>query len=48
MKFLRKLFGSRNDRVIRRLSKVVKKINLLESDFELLSDTDFPKKTDEL
>ena len=48
IKFLRKLFGSRNDRVIRRLSKVVKKINLLESDFELLSDTDFPKKTDEL
>ena len=48
MKFLRKLFGSRNDRVIRRLSKVVKKINLLESDFELLSDIDFPKKTDEL
>ena len=29
IKFLRKLFGSRNDRVIRRLSKVVKKINLL-------------------
>ena len=48
MKFLRKLFGSRNDRVIRRLSKVVKKINLLESDFELLGEIDFPKKTEEL
>ena len=42
IKFLRKLFGSRNDRVIRRLSKVVKKINLLESDFELLGEIDFP------
>ena len=48
IKFLRKLFGSRNDRVIRRLSKVVKKINLLESDFELLGEIDFPKKTEEL
>ena len=32
IKFLRKLFGSRNDRVIGRLSKIVKKINLLEDD----------------
>ena len=48
IKFLRKLLGSRNDRVIRRLSKVVKKINLLESDFELLGEIDFPKKTEEL
>ena len=48
IKLLRKLFGSRNDRVIRRLSKAVKKINLLEDDFKLLDEIDFPNKTNEL
>ena len=47
IKFLRKLFGSRNDRVIGRLSKIVKKINLLENDLELLDESDFPGKTNE-
>ena len=48
IKLLGKLFGSRNDRVIKRLSKTVKKINLLEDDFKLLSEIDFPRKTNEL
>ncbi len=48
IKILGKLFGSRNDRVIKRLSKVVKKINSLEDDFKLLNDIDFPNKTNEL
>jgi len=47
IKFLRKLFGSRNDRVIGRLSKIVKKINLLENDLKLLDESDFPGKTNE-
>ena len=47
IKFLRKLFGSRNDRVIGRLSKIVKKINLLENDLKLLNESDFPDKTNE-
>ena len=47
IKFLRKLFGSRNDRVIGRLSKIVKKINLLENDLKLLNESDFPGKTNE-
>ena len=47
IKFLRKLFGSRNDRVIGRLSKIVKKINLLENDIKLLNESDFPSKTNE-
>ena len=47
IKFLRKLFGSRNDRVIGRLSKIVKKINLLENDLKLLDESDFPSKTNE-
>ena len=48
IKFLSKLFGSRNDRVIKRLSKIVKKINLLEDDFKLLDEIDFPNRTNEL
>jgi len=48
IKFLSKLFGSRNDRVIKRLSKTVKKINLLEDDFKLLDEIDFPNRTNEL
>ena len=48
IKFLSKLFGSRNDRVIKRLGKTVKKINLLEDDFKLLDEIDFPNRTNEL
>lgn len=33
-----KIFGSRNDRILRRLNKTVSKINKLEPTFEALSD----------
>ncbi len=42
------IFGSRNDRVIKRLGKTVVKINALEATVEKLADTDFPLETDKL
>lgn len=42
-----KIFGSRNDRILRRLNKIVKKINGLEPSFEALSDDELKAKTDE-
>ena len=42
-----KIFGSRNDRVLRRLNKVVAKINKLEPTFEALSDEELKAKTAE-
>ena len=44
---LTSLFGSRNDRVLRQLSKSVARINALEPEFEKLSDADLRAKTDE-
>jgi preprotein translocase subunit SecA len=45
---LRKVFGSRNDRILKRISKTVKKINALEPELEALSDQQLRAKTDEL
>ena len=42
-----KIFGSRNDRVLRRLNKIVAKINKLEPTFEALSDEELKAKTAE-
>ncbi|WP_439256892.1 preprotein translocase subunit SecA [Lonepinella sp. BR2271] len=42
-----KIFGSRNDRVLRRLNKQVKKINALEPTFEALTDDELRSKTAE-
>ena len=42
-----KLFGSRNDRQLKRLSKVVRQINGLEPDFEALTDEALKAKTAE-
>lgn len=42
-----KIFGSRNDRILRRLNKIVKKINELEPAFQALSDDELKAKTDE-
>ena len=42
---LKKLFGSRNDRLIRRMSKRVKKINDLEASVRALSDDELKGKT---
>ena len=42
-----KIFGSRNDRVLRRLNKIVVKINKLEPEYEALSDEQLKAKTAE-
>ena len=42
---LRKIFGTKNDREIKALTKEVEKINALESEYEKLSDEDLKNKT---
>jgi len=42
---LKKIFGSRNDRVLRRMRKVVEGINALESTYEALTDEALRAKT---
>ncbi|OLF77078.1 preprotein translocase subunit SecA [Alteromonas sp. W12] len=44
---LRKVFGSRNDRLLKKLRKNVDAINALEAEFEKLSDEALKAKTDE-
>ncbi|MEI7035815.1 preprotein translocase subunit SecA [Fulvimonas yonginensis] len=44
---LTSLFGSRNERVLRQLSKTVARINALEPEFEKLDDAALRAKTDE-
>jgi len=44
---LKKIFGSRNDRLVRQMSKRVKKINDLEASFQGLSDQELQAKTPE-
>jgi preprotein translocase subunit SecA len=44
---LTKVFGSRNDREIKRLNKIVAQINALESEYETLSDDELKGKTAE-
>ncbi|HEK3114446.1 preprotein translocase subunit SecA [Proteus mirabilis] len=46
-KIVTKIFGSRNERAIRRMRKVVAQINQLESEFEKLTDDELKAKTDE-
>ena len=43
----KKIFGSRNDRLVRQMSKRVKKINELEPEFQGLSDEELKAKTSE-
>ena len=43
----RKVFGSRNDRILKGLQKNVQKINALEPEFEALSDEELKQKTAE-
>ena len=43
---IKKLFGSRNDRLVRQMSKRVNKINALESDFQALDDNQLKAKTE--
>lgn len=45
--FVKKIFGSRNDRVIKQLSKQVSKINELEAKIQVLNDSELQAKTAE-
>ncbi|MCX8957570.1 preprotein translocase subunit SecA [Erwinia psidii] len=47
IKLLTKVFGSSNDRTLRRMRKVVDQINKMEPDFEKLSDDELKAKTSE-
>ena len=40
-----KFIRGTNQKELDRISKIVKKINILEKDVEKLNDKDFPKKT---
>ncbi len=44
----KKIFGTRNDRVIKKLNKIVSQINPLEDELKSLSDQDFPDRTNQL
>jgi preprotein translocase subunit SecA len=46
-KLLTQIFGSRNDRLIKQYSQVVKQVNALESTFEKLDDVELKAKTEE-
>src|SRR5215218_5861086 len=45
--FLTKLFGSRNDRLLKQYRRTVEQINALEGQFEQLSDEQLRAKTQE-
>jgi len=47
LSFLRKIFGTANDRIIKRLQKEVEHINQLETSFRNLSDKELSNKTQE-
>ena len=44
-KLLTKVFGSRNDRTLKQLGKIVNKINALEAEYEKLTDDELKAKT---
>jgi preprotein translocase subunit SecA len=45
--FLTRIFGSRNQRLVRQYSKTINRINALEEGIQALDDTALPAKTDE-
>lgn len=47
IKLLTKVFGSSNDRTLRRMRKVVDVINKMEPEFVKLSDDELKAKTDQ-
>ncbi|WP_300392505.1 preprotein translocase subunit SecA [Fusobacterium sp.] len=47
MGLLKAIFGTKNDREVKRMRKTVAKINALEPDFEKLSDEELKSKTEE-
>ena len=46
-KALKKIFGSRNDRELKRIGKMVKSINELEAALEAMTDEELKLKTEE-
>ncbi|MCF6362236.1 MAG: preprotein translocase subunit SecA, partial [Gammaproteobacteria bacterium] len=46
-KLLSKVFGSRNDRLLKQMNKVVAQISALEPEIQKLSDEELRAKTDE-
>jgi len=44
----KKIFGSKNDREIKRISAIVQQVNALEPSMKALKDDDFPRKTNAL
>lgn len=46
-KMLKAIFGTKNDRELKRMGKLVKQINALEPEMEQLGDADFAAKTEE-
>ncbi|TNF39206.1 MAG: preprotein translocase subunit SecA [Gammaproteobacteria bacterium] len=46
-KLLRKVFGSRNDRQVKKYQKLVNRINALEAEFQALTDEQLGAKTEE-
>ena len=44
-KLLRKMFGSRNERLVKRMRKLVAQINALETEYEALNDEELKAKT---
>ena len=44
-RLLTSIFGSRNDRLVKQLGGIVKKINAFEPQMEALSDADLQAKT---
>jgi preprotein translocase subunit SecA len=47
LNIFRKMFGSRNDRQLKRMSRVVTRINELEGSVTALSDDELRARTDE-
>ena len=47
IQLLTKVFGSRNDRTLRRMRKVVDQISRMEPEIEKLTDAELRAKTDE-
>ncbi len=45
--FLKKLFGTSQDRTVRRYSKIIKKVNEWDENYKALSDEELKAKTDE-
>ena len=48
MNLLKKIIGSRNDRILKDYQKILSNINEISNDFKNIKDTDFPEITNKL